>query len=323
MGSSPSILNEPLDLIDKAQQHVYLCNQAWKALEMGILYKCNGIAYTGLASWLAHIDEMKSYGLDNIPKFYSDLIIQSYQYKELAPEFDKYYMYFKRRHMEDEKKDAKNDWLPDTIKDGIGKTGSITLDMAVICYLMGYKKIYLIGMDLDYTAPNGYFFEATSLNYKVSGPTANNGIRRGIHNRMCRMSEVMAKKGVELINISRGYKPEQYTDSLTVPVDRLENVLEGVVKPKAIGCIHNDFSSLSKTHIDQITVARRMCDKLVVSCLDENASTIMSALRNVDQTVIAHSAESSVKILREMYPSDNIRLFHSDGKYTVYNESLL
>jgi len=316
MGTSPSILDEPLHLIDESAQIIYLCNHAWKALDMGLLYKCNGIVYTGLSSWVHQLDGLRKH--DAIPKFYSDLVVNSREFKEQSSMYDRYYLYKKAMHNGNGLKDIKNGWLPSNIEDGIGNTGSVTLDMAMICYLLGYKKIYLIGMDLDYTALNPYFCESSSHNYKMSGPVVENGTRHSIHMSMCLMSQRLAEQGVELVNISRGYKPEQYNNSMTMPVDRLENILDGVVKPKAIGCIVKGTDPLNKHDIDQITFVRSKVDKLIISCPDADMQCVMNALRFVDGAIISNDEQHALEQLRQEYPKDSIRIF-DDTEYVQYN----
>ena len=223
VGSSPSLLDEPLDLL--SGQIVYLCNKAWKALEMQLLHKANGICYTGLSSWINHIDEMKEYGLDYIPKFYSDLIWNSVEYKNNAPDRDRVYVYPKRKLQGNSERGARTGYIPDNLHEGIGKTSSVTLDMAYMCYFMGHKKIYLLGMDLDYST-NPYFFEANAWDNKSFGPDAAQGQRKGMNHAMCKLSESLAAKGVELVNLSKGYESEYYKelqkDVTAMHTDRLE-----------------------------------------------------------------------------------------------------
>ncbi len=322
VGSSPSLLDEPLDLL--SGHVVFLCNKAWKALEMQLLYKANGICYTGLASWIEHIDEMKKYGLDYIPKFYSDLIWDSNEYKNYAPTKDKVYVYSKRKLQGNNEKGGKSGFIPDYLEEGIGKTGSVTLDMAYLCYFMGYKKIYLLGMDLDYTT-NPYFFEANAWDYKVSGPKVQQGQRKGINQAMCKLSESMAVKGVELVNLSRGYKSKYYQELQPhipkMPIDRLENILSGYVRPKSIGVIHGEFYPLQAEHVELIAKARQYSDKLIISCSQSNMQSVLQALKFVDSTVHVSTVHEALHQLAKQYPKDNIRLFNKDGTFTDYQRN--
>ena len=316
VGTGPSILDEPLNLIDESQQHVYLCNHAWKALEMGLLHKCNAIAYTGLSSWIHQLDGLRAY--DQVTKFYSDLIVNSYEFKTQASEYDRYYLFDKTTHNKDGSKDVTSGWLPSDITQGIGKTGSITLDMAVICYLIGYTKIYLLGMDLDYTLSNPYFCESTAHNYKMSAPTVKEGLRTGMHARMVVLSQILGERDVELINLSRGYKPEQYNKNKLMPVDRLENVLDGVVKPKAIGCIFKGAGPVTPKDIKLITYARTTCDKLIIACVDTDMEYVMNAIRFVDGAIVVKDKTHILKELRQQYPKDSIRIFEGED-FKHYN----
>ena len=326
VGGSPSLLDEPLDLL--SGQVVFLCNKAWKALEMQLLYKANGICYTGLSSWIEHIDEMKAYGLDYIPKFYSDLIWDSSEYKKYAPNQDKVYVYSKRRLQGNNERGGKSGYIPDDLQEGIGKTGSVTLDMAYLCYFMGYKKIYLLCMDLDYTR-NPYFFEANAWDYKVSGPKVQQGQRKGINQAMCKLSESFATKGVELVNLSRGYKSKYYQELQphipAMPTDKLENILSGYVRPKTIGVIHGDFYPLITEHVELIATARQKSDKLIISCLESSKSVdmqpVLQALKFVDTTITANTVTLALEQLAKQYPTDNIRLWNKNGSFTDYQRN--
>ena len=318
IGGSPSVLDEPLHLL--SGHRVYLCNKSWKALEMGLLEKANGLCYTGLSSYEEHIDEMNQYGLANIRKFYSDLIVTGVKrstFKVKGDPKEEVFVFPKRVAQKDGNKNLKNNlYLPSRIEDGIGKTGSVTLDMAVICYLMGFRNIYLLGMDLDYTAAQYYFFEGNSWDRKVSEPT----LRLGIHTCMCNLAKAMGAKGVSLKNISLGYNPELYAEhtDLTINTDTLQNVLGGYIKPKSIGVIHGDFYPLNHHDTDQIGNARKKCDKLIVSCTKESMVRVMEHVRFVDGAIYSATEQQAIDNITTQYPNDNIRLFHRDGTFTVF-----
>ncbi len=325
VGSSPSLLDEPLDLL--SGQIVYLCNKAWKALEMQMLHKANGICYTGLSSWINHIDEMKEYGLDYVTKFYSDLIWNSVEYKNCAPDWDKVYVFPKRKLQGNSEKGARTGYIPNNLHEGIGKTSSVTLDMAYMCYFMGHKKIYLLGMDLDYST-NPYFFEANAWDNKSFGPDAAQGQRKGMNHAMCKLSESMAAKGVELVNLSRGYDSEYYQELQphlrAMPTDRLENILSGYVRPKSIGLIHDNFYPLSTEHVELIKTAKGKSDKLILCCSksseQENMQPVLQALKFVDSTIQASTVKEAILKLNKQYPNDNIRLWNKDGTFTEYDK---
>lgn len=312
LGSSPSVLDEPLELLNG--QKVYLVNKAWKALEMGLLHKANGLMYTGLMSWVKHIDEMKQYGLDAIPKFYSDLVVNSHEFQKHASKHDNYYLVPKRVALS-QKKSMKNKYLPDHIKDGIGKTGSVTLDMIIVCYLMGFKKIYVLGMDCDYRTQSMYFFEGhTWDNQNASiGATDRQSTRLGLSI----LTELLANKGVELVQLSRGYKPNpEYKFEKAIKTARLEDVVSGYIYPKTVGILDSDFYPLQADYIDTISKHRKKCHLLLANCKNDDMAKIMSALRFVDKTIKQSDAVAHV---RELYPHDKIRFIKSDGTVENFN----
>ena len=304
LGSSPSIIDEPLHLLNG--KIVYLVNKSWKALEMGLIHKCNGIMYAGLQSWIEHIDEMKEYGLDAIPKFYSDLVVQSHEFKEHASVRDKYYMFPKRKAVS-LGHDIKGGNLPKTFEDGIGKTGSVTLDMVIICYLLGFKQIYVLGMDCDYTSAKSHFYEGNTWDNHNAAPT----LRGNIRNRLLLLIEMLSEQGVSVVQLSRGFRPISPRDK-DIPTDRLENVVQGIVRARSIGVLEEKFWPLEGAYIEHISNARKKCDKLIALCATSDIEKVMGALRFVDETFISTNEDGLSKI-KKKHPKDNIRMFRFDG----------
>ena len=304
LGSSPSLIDEPLHLLNG--KIVYLVNKSWKALEMGLIHKCNGIMYAGLQSWIEHIDEMKEYGLDAIPKFYSDLVVNSHEFKEHASKRDTYYMFPKRKAVSLGHA-IKGKHLPNTFEDGIGKTGSVTLDMIIICYLLGFKQIYILGMDCDYTSAKSHFYEGNTWDNHNAAPTIRENIRSGL----LTLIQMLVERGVNVVQLSRGFKPVT-PDDINIPTDRLENVVQGIIKPRTIGVLEEKFWPLQGDCIQHISTARKMSDKLIALCPSSDIAKVMASLRFVDETFISTSGDGLNKI-KKKYPNDNIRMFGFDG----------
>lgn len=304
LGSSPSIIDEPLHLLNN--KIVYLVNKSWKALEMGLIHKCNGMMYAGLQSWIEHIDEMKEYGLDAIPKFYSDLVVNSHEFKEHASKRDKYYMFPKRKAVSLGHA-ITGRHLPNTFEDGIGKTGSVTLDMIIICYLLGFKQIYILGMDCDYTSAKSHFYEGNTWDNHNAAPTIRENIRRGL----LTLIEMLAERGVNVVQLSRGWKPIT-TDDGKIPTDRLENVVQGLVRRRAIGVLEEKFWPLQGDCIEHISVARKMSDKLIALCPSSDVAKVMASLRFVDDTFIS-KGEKGLHKIKNLHPNDNVRMFNASG----------
>ncbi len=300
LGSSPSIIDEPLHLLNN--KIVYLVNKSWKALEMGLIHKCNGMMYAGLQSWIEHIDEMKEYGLDAIPKFYSDLVVNSHEFKEHASKREQYYM-FPKRKATSLGRDIKGGYLPETFTDGIGKTGSVTLDMIIICYLLGFKQIYVLGMDCDYTSAKAHFYEGNTWDNHNAAPTT----RENVRSRLLTLIELLVERGVNVVQLSRGFKPLTPQDE-RIPIDRLENVVQGLVRSRSIGVLEENFYPLNSTYIEHISNARKESDKLIALCSNTDAAKVMASLRFVDDTFISKDEKGLYKI-KELYPNDNVRMY--------------
>tara|TARA_B100001093_G_scaffold493282_1_gene535301 strand:- start:119 stop:1111 length:993 start_codon:yes stop_codon:yes gene_type:complete len=304
LGSSPSLMDEPLHLLNG--KIVYLVNKSWKALEMGLIHKCNGLMYAGLQSWIEHIDEMKEYGLDSIPKFYSDLVVHSHEFKEHASKRDTYYLFPKRKAVS-LGLDIKSKHIPNNFIEGIGKTGSVTLDMIILCYLMGFKQVYVLGMDCDYTAAKPHFYEGNTWDNHNAAPT----LRHNIRTRLQLVVELLAERGVSVVQLSRGFKPITPQDK-TIPTDRLENVVKGMIKPKAIGVLEENFWPLESNQMDYIEIARKKSDKVIALCFSSDVAKIMANLRFVDDTVISTGQQGLDKI-KKLYPNDHVRMYGASG----------
>ena len=259
-----------------------------------------------LPSWIEHIDEMKEYGLDAIPKFYSDLVVNSHEYKAHASERDKYYM-FPKRKATSLGRDIKGGYLPETFTDGIGKTGSVTLDMVIICYLLGFKKIYVLGMDCDYTSAKSHFYEGNTWDNHNAAPTT----RENIRSRLLALIEMLAERKVSVVQLSRGWKPITANDE-KIPTGRLENVVQGLVRRKAIGVLEERFWPLQGDCIEHISIARKMSDKLIALCPSSDVAKVMASLRFVDDTFIS-KGEKGLHKIKDLHPNDNVRMFSASG----------
>jgi hypothetical protein len=277
---------------------------------MGLIYKANGICYAGLQSWIYHIDEMKEYGLDNIPKFYSDLVVNSLEFKEKVSKNDRYFVFPKRKAVAG-KLDIKAGHLPESIRDGIGKTGSVTLDMIIICYLLGFKTIYVLGMDCDYTAAKSHFYEGNTWDNHNAAPTTRHSIRY----RLLKLIEMLDEKGVKCVQLSRGFNPIT-AKCKRIPTDRLENVIKGHVRPKSIGVLEEEFFPLDTKQIKIIAGVRKKADKIIAICKDKNTATVMAALRFVDDTII-QKGDTAFKKIKKLYPNDNISVYRVNGKKDI------
>ena len=183
-------------------------------------------------------------------------------------------------------------------------------------------------MDLDYST-NPYFFEANAWDNKSFGPDAAQGQRKGMNQAMCQLSESMASKGVELVNLSKGYKSEYYKELQpnvpAMPTDRLERILSGYVRPKSIGLIYDNFYPLLTEHVNLIRTAKGKSDKLIVCCSQSrepvNMQPVLQALKFVDSTTEASTVTKALLKLNEQYPNDNIRLWNKNGTFIEYQRN--
>ena len=318
LGTAPSLETEDLSLLNGWP--VFCCNKAWLAQKMLNLDKCNWIVYTGLASWENDIEEMKEYGPSGIPMV-SDLIAETNIFQNYVKENPHdYYVFPKRAVNKDWSKRLSEGYLPEEYSQGWGKAKSVVMDAIVIAYLMGFTEIYLLGVDMDYTAHRFYFFEANAWHLKVNRPT----VRDKGYEVLCKMTKALAEKDVKLVNLSKGFKPEIFpkfkgkadegnATAAPLPTGILEDVVEGIYKHKVRGIVCDNFSPLDEGHIAMLWYARQGCDILFAGVKEKKMLNVVEAIRGVDRVISCKNLSHGIHKMLEEFPRDKVRVFYNEA----------
>lgn len=142
LGNAPSLKIENLSLLKN--EKIFICNKGYNALDIGLPhYNFYVLADPNVARFnLNDIEEKVT-----SPRFYSSVVSRK------VPELQKEYITFNRI------KTKLHDKFPKKFEDGWGKVATVVLDAVMIAYFMGFKEIYLLGVDLDYSSSNTHFYE--------------------------------------------------------------------------------------------------------------------------------------------------------------------
>jgi hypothetical protein len=199
IGNAPSLAKENLSLLKNEQ--IFICNKGWEALNIGLPhynYYVLSDANVGRFNFKNIEEKITS------PRFYSSIISNK------IPYFQNPYIEFKRIKTKLPKK------FPEKFEDGWGKVASVVFDAVIIAHFMGFEKIYLLGVDLDYSYKNTHFYN-DDLREVQSKNVMNIDY---VLNTAALISCYLKKEKKTLVNLSSNFKHKGYLD-----VDTLENVI--------------------------------------------------------------------------------------------------
>ena len=206
-GNSPSLLEENLKLIEN--EDVFICNRGYKIKEVENV-NLNNLKYYVLGDKLhaeTFLDEIyeKTKGL----KVYLSSKITD---PKVLKKFESSYEVYKR--IEKPFID-----FPLTFNQGWGKAKTVIVDAIIIAYFLGYKEIYLLGVDLDYSYTNNHFYKDTSfeIKHKDNVPKSLRKILRSLDI----ISKYFDSKNIKFRNLSKRFK---YTDY--VKKSKLESIIK-------------------------------------------------------------------------------------------------
>jgi hypothetical protein len=142
IGSGSSLKKEKLQYLKN--EHIFVVNRSYKALEIGLphfdFYVC-----VDTKVYNDHSAEIQK--CSKFPRFYSQTFLESKKYWDGPRE--KFIPVYKHASRKEKKFDAfyKGE-MPLEYEIGWGKTVTVVVDAILIAYFMGFKKIYLLGVDM-------------------------------------------------------------------------------------------------------------------------------------------------------------------------------
>ncbi len=192
IGGAPSLATENLSLLEN--EKIFICNKGWEAFKIGLPHYDYYVLSDGNVARfnLTDIEEKVI-----SPRFYSSVVSRK------VPALKNKYIIFDRI------KSKLTKTFPKDFNDGWGKVATVVLDAVMIAYFMGFKEIYLLGVDLDYTSNNTHFYkddtreikskDVMNIDYVLTTATA--------------ISEHLKDRNCNLINLSKGYKIKGFMDT--------------------------------------------------------------------------------------------------------------
>jgi hypothetical protein len=208
LGNAPSLKEENLSLLKN--EKVFVCNRGYHALDLGLDHY-DYYVITDVGVYKADAGEIQE--KSRYPRFYHEDIRREQSYLNGVRE-EHIPIRKLNQSQKSERKATLQGKFPQRFEDGWGKVGTVVLDAALIAYFMGFTKIYLLGVDLFYTAGNTHFYKP--------GQRENN-IRDGHEPKarrfIPRFNYFFQDRGVTFVNLSKGFKIENL-----MPTDRLENI---------------------------------------------------------------------------------------------------
>ncbi len=142
IGSGSSLKTEKLE--DLKNEQIFIVNRAYKALEIGLphfdFYVC-----VDKKVYKDHFAEIQKNS--KFPRFYSQTFLETKAYWDGPRE--KFIPIYKHASRKETKFDAfYRGEMPLEYEIGWGKTVTVVVDAILIAYFMGFKKIYLLGVDM-------------------------------------------------------------------------------------------------------------------------------------------------------------------------------
>jgi hypothetical protein len=206
IGNGPSLLKENLSLLKN--EKIFICNKGWEAFNISLShYDYYVLSDANVARFnLTDIEEKVT-----SPRFYSSVVSRK------VPELKTEYIIFNRI------KSKLIKTFPKNFNDGWGKVATVVLDAVMIAYFMGFKEIYLLGVDLDYTSNNTHFYkddtreikskDVMNIDYVLATATA--------------ITQHLNKRNCNLVNLSKGYKIKGFMNT-----GQLEKLFDEETYPK-------------------------------------------------------------------------------------------
>lgn len=210
LGNAPSLLNEDLSLLKN--EKVFVTNRGYKAKEFGLEHFDYHVV-VDMAFYEDYAVELNS--VSEGTKFYPDVITEYDFYK--GEPFVPMYTLPTVRQSKEQKRQLLKDNFPSSYKEGWGKTGNVVLNACLVAYFMGFKEIYLMGVEMIYRKGATHFYKDISQRersvpdgHKSKGPKY-----------LPNFVKHFKKNNVKFVNLTQTFPYKNLMD-----IDTLENVIK-------------------------------------------------------------------------------------------------
>ena len=200
LGSGPSLIEENLSLIKN--EKIFIVNRGYKALQHGLdnydFYVC-----TDKRVYEENSNEIQKN--TKFPRFYNHSFMDSKIFWN--GDREKFIPIFKHENKNSILyKSLIFNIMPSNYYDGWGKTSTVVLDCALVAFFLGFKEIYILGVDLSYEDNNKtHFYGIEKRRYTEeikSGVFVSESLKITVQN----LNNFFNSHSVKMVNLSKGYK---------------------------------------------------------------------------------------------------------------------
>lgn len=192
-GNSPGLAEEDLRYI--ADEDIFICNRGYK------IKGCVDFKFTNMKYYVLSDPKHAKVYIDEIVPNTQHMI--KYVCSVLRPK-EQGLLRGEIRFFNRTKEEEFGRW-PQSLEQGWGRPRTVVADAIMIAYFLGYKEIYLLGVDLDYSHPtSNYFYPASAHDIRNK-----NNIPNSLEHILPALSRIcleLCRKDVKLVNLSRGFK---------------------------------------------------------------------------------------------------------------------
>lgn len=209
IGSGPSLRNEDLSLLKN--ETVLLCNKAFLATKQ---LNLSHFDYYFLTDPKVRSDIVKNYSeyfyTISVPRIYSYAIIKDNP-TDLTEEFVMIPKDYTLRFGYGP--------FPRTFSDGWGLTTSVVFEASIVAYFMGFKEIYLLGVDMNYdNLSDTHFYKMGKREKKQKYHMINNW--HHVTKTIDKLLQHFNENDVKFVNLSKGFSKQDL-----IPTSNLETIL--------------------------------------------------------------------------------------------------
>ena len=217
LGCAPSLKQEKLNLLKN--EIVMICNKGFLAVKELNLPKFDYF-FVGDGYVYKELHEKYKTELDNItvPRFYSSKVAD-------VSQIDIKEDYVKIKKNYNVKNAIEITGFPKNFENGWGVTRATIIDASIIAFWMGFKEIYLLGVDYDYSNKEStHFYKAGArekflIKTNKTAQPGNKAVKRIIKALQIVQSHLNSN-GVTYKNLSKGFIHKHCMDT-----DILENII--------------------------------------------------------------------------------------------------
>ena len=208
LGNAPNLVQENLNLLK--DETIFITNRGYKAREHGLTHY-NYHVVVDQKFYDDYADEL--YHLEEGVKFYPELFHTLPNYRgedhvKVIYRLPKWHLLGKARS-----------W-PKKYSDGWGKTGNAVLQATMIASFMGFKEIYLLGVEMIYKKGATHFYKDTSEREQ----NVPDGHRSKGPDFIPVFVSRLGKKGIKFVNLTRTFPYKDLMECST-----LEKVIKNAV----------------------------------------------------------------------------------------------